>query len=209
MTHVLTRCLVRHLCVKNFRHNEYDVAVMTPDPDDAKKMTRLTARLLLFAGLTVAAAGCSTDQPPAPTKQQPTSTRSAPARTLPARRAPPPASEPAAPNDPRTDKLRGELDKVRQAIAAKGDEKFAAGPVSPKHSDAWPLDALRRMHRRELRAQLGPPRTCDERMITPCKSADDWVYAFYYVPNWGGGPELLLQFDYNDRCTLASWAFTR
>jgi hypothetical protein len=55
---------------------------------------------------------------------------------------------------------------------------------------------------------LGPAYECDDDLIQGCRGAGAWFYSFYAPLGpgaVGGGPELSLGFDRNDRCNQAEW----
>jgi len=100
--------------------------------------------------------------------------------------------------------LRASLDRVR---AAAPDQIIRLGE---------PLDvsALAGATQEEIREALGEPETCENDMqFAPCVGGDptNWFYSFYHLQTGsrGGGPELLLEFATDGRCTRASWAHTR
>jgi hypothetical protein len=100
--------------------------------------------------------------------------------------------------------LRVSLDRVR---AVAPDDTIRLGE---------PLDvsALAGATQEEIREALGEPETCENDMqFAPCIGGDptNWFYSFYHLQtgSLGGGPELLLEFSADGRCTRASWAHTR
>ncbi len=100
--------------------------------------------------------------------------------------------------------LRVSLDKVR---AVAPDQTIRLG--EPRD-----VGALAGATQEEIREVLGEPETCEQNMqFAPCVGGDptNWFYSFYHLQtgSLGGGPELLLEFSADGRCTRASWAHTR
>ena len=98
--------------------------------------------------------------------------------------------------------LRGHLDAVR------GAEKTIESAPEPI-PDPMPLVGLTRS---EVRAGLGDPSFCRSANHAisepkPCSDSPSWTYAFYkFVPvQFGGGPELVLQFATGNRVRSAQW----
>ena len=108
--------------------------------------------------------------------------------------------------------LRKRLERI-QAAPRDAHVNEAAGELA--------LHLLPGMRQAELLAGIGPPNRCmdfpgrdetGQRVFpAPCRSATDWFYSLYRLPEgWrGGGPELLLGFDSSGVCTDASWQYTR
>ncbi len=114
--------------------------------------------------------------------------------------------------------LKARLDRVR---AAAPDEHLTEAPIN--------ADGLVGMERAVIVQALQAPHECamddvtscsgttlrcrTERVATPapCGEEDDVFYSFYHLPDtWvGGGPELRLRFDDDDRCASAMWFHTQ
>jgi len=168
-------------------------------------MNRMARLLVLVAAMGSACKGTGTSTPPktilpavAPTDAAPTT----PTETTPPAMAP----ADAAPADPAAllAVLRQSLDRVH---AAAPEETIRLGEPQEVSGLAGATQA-------EIRAALGDPQTCTENMqFAPCVGGDptSWFYSFYHLEtgSLGGGPELLLEFEANGRCTRARWAHTR
>lgn len=101
-------------------------------------------------------------------------------------------------------RLREGLEKLR---ATHSDQSVAIDVP-----DSHDLSSLIGMTRNELHIALGEPHICRLPIsYAPCKNEGDWFYSFYDLPDgWvGGGPELFLTFDKEDKCKTAQWAFTQ
>ena len=97
--------------------------------------------------------------------------------------------------------LRSQLDRVR---ATPDDEDFAV-------PELLEVGALVVQPRGEIRAGLGEPYVCTAGAGAACTRPGDWYYSFYHLPPnaFGGGPELVLEFDATGECSSAKWVHTQ
>jgi len=101
-------------------------------------------------------------------------------------------------------KLRKQLDLVRA--------KQREARRKPYDAHCCPdISFLLRLSKSEIQTALGEPNVCKETGYAPCKEIGAWFYCFYYLPpGWlGGGFNLVLQFDRQERCLSAKWIGTK
>jgi hypothetical protein len=111
--------------------------------------------------------------------------------------------------------LTPESAHVLQRLRASLERLSAADPRKPAEEDIGePLTPLVGLSRAQISVALGDPHVCAPPFVGPdnlCPHERDWYYSFHRLPEGfkGGGPELVLEFDRNDRCVSAKVVFTQ
>jgi hypothetical protein len=103
-------------------------------------------------------------------------------------------------------RLHVQLETVREKARNRSDNK----PFEV--SNLQDVSLLKDMSKTDIQTALGEPNLCDKpARPAPCINDTDWFYSYYYLPSgWnGGGPELLLEFDKDDKCRVARWVYTQ